>query len=99
NITQNKHIPKRSSSDQNNVSKEDKNNIFLKLSRIIETEGAIYNDSYPIGLNLFTYKDKETYLSEEKSPDEKVLDIIEDNDLIKEDRKSTRLNSSHVSNS
>ena len=25
----------------NNVSKEDKNNIFLKLSRIIETEGAI----------------------------------------------------------
>lgn len=68
----------------NNVSKEDKNNIFLKLSRIIETEGAIYNDSYPIGLNLFTYKDKETYLSEEKSPDEKVLDIIEDNDLIKE---------------
>lgn len=67
-----------------NIKKPEKNQSFLELSRILETEGTIINDNYPIGLNIYTYADKDVYLAEEDAPEEKVLNIIEENDLVKD---------------
>ncbi len=63
--------------------KKKKNDGFLTLMRIIEEDGVNYVDELPIELNVFKYKSEEDYKREELSPNDKVIEIIKENKLIK----------------
>ena len=56
--------------------KELKNSYLLKLIRFLEEDGAAYLSDYPIQLNTFEYKDIDQYLSNDLSPDDKVISLL-----------------------
>lgn len=68
----------------NRLPKEEKNQAFLDLIRLLEEDGVNYADEIPIQLNIYKYAREEDYLKENLEPIDKVLDIIEEYDLISE---------------
>lgn len=60
---------------------EEKNDIFLKLIRILEEDGTDYLDEFPIELNSFKYRNEKDYNTESLSPMDKVVQIIMDNNI------------------
>jgi len=60
---------------------EKRNSVILKLVRLLEEEGVNYIDEYPISLNHFEYQDESSYMEDEISPQEHVIDIISKNNL------------------
>lgn len=54
-----------------------------KLIEYLNNDGASFDDNdYFIGYNYFVYKSNTDYFTENKTPKEKILDIIVNNDLI-----------------
>ena len=73
------------SKDELNIKdKAKKNHILLSLIRLLEEDGASYIEDFPIELNTFKYKNEEDYISEELSPSDKVIDIILENNILKD---------------
>lgn len=73
------------SKDELNIKdKEKKNHILLSLIRLLEEDGVSYIEDFPIDLNTFKYKNQKDYIEEELTPNEKVVDIILKNNLLKE---------------
>ncbi|MDR7857063.1 penicillin-binding transpeptidase domain-containing protein [Tissierella sp.] len=71
--------------DELNIKDTDKkNNALLSIIRLLEEDGISYADEFPINLNVFKYKDEESYLNEEINPDDKVVDIIINHNILPE---------------
>nr|WP_272876687.1 penicillin-binding transpeptidase domain-containing protein [Clostridium sp. Cult1] len=69
--------------DELNIKDRDKkNNTLLTLARLLEEDGVIYVDEFPIEFNIFDYKREDIYEIENITPTEKVLDIIISNNLL-----------------
>ncbi|MBU5455450.1 penicillin-binding transpeptidase domain-containing protein [Caproiciproducens sp. MSJ-32] len=62
--------------------KKDTNNTLLTLIRLLEEDGVDYVDDFPIKFNIFKFSNENMYLTENMSPDDKVIDIIIENDLL-----------------
>lgn len=63
---------------------EKKNNALLSLVRLLEEDGVTYVDEFPINLNVFKYKNERDYFNEEQTPNDKVIDIIINQNLLPE---------------
>jgi penicillin-binding protein 2 len=61
-----------------------KNNTFLSLVRLLEEDGVSYVDEFPIGLNIFRYKNEEDYVNESSTPNDKIVDIIIEDNMLGE---------------
>lgn len=61
---------------------EEKNEILLTLSRLLEEDGVAYVDDFPIDFNVFEFKNEEVYKSEDATPMDKVIDMIIENNLL-----------------
>lgn len=71
--------------DELNIKDLDKrNNAILKLIRILDDEGVDYIDEFPIDLNNFTYNSDNLYSEINKAPNEYVVDLILNNNLVSE---------------
>lgn len=68
----------------NSLSREYKNEVLLKLARLLEEDGVNYIDEFPVNLNVFDYTSQEIYNQETLSPLDKIIDIIIANDLLPE---------------
>lgn len=64
--------------------KKQKNEALLSLVRLLETDGVNYTNDFPINLNIFKYRNEEDYFNEGISPEDKVIEIIIENDLLSE---------------
>ena len=63
-------------------SQDEKNKILLSLLRLLEEDGTLYKDEYPIEFHVFRYNTEEDYKLEEKDPVDKVVDIIVENNMM-----------------
>ena len=61
-----------------------KNEALLSLIRLLEEDGVNYSNDFPINLNTFSYKNQEDYLIEDGLPEDKVIEIIIENNLLDE---------------
>lgn len=68
----------------NTLKRNERNDILLSLSRLLEEDGVNYIDDFPIELNAFAYLNEELFMSESLSPEDKVIDIIASNNLLPE---------------
>lgn len=68
----------------NSKDKKKKNDTFLSLVRLLEEDGVSYVDEFPIGLNIFKYKNDEDYINEDFTPNDKIIDIIVENNMLGE---------------
>ncbi|SCG83734.1 Penicillin-binding protein 2 PBP-2 [Proteiniborus sp. DW1] len=76
--------------DELNIKDTDKrNNAILKLVRILDGEGVNYIDEFPIELNVFLFNNETMYMENSKTPNEYVLELLIDNNLIGELINST----------
>jgi penicillin-binding protein 2 len=66
-----------------NIKDKDKINMtLLTLARLLEEDGVIYVDDFPIEFNKFKYRNEEIYNIENLTPEDKVIDIIISNNLL-----------------
>ncbi|MDO5754735.1 MAG: penicillin-binding transpeptidase domain-containing protein [Tissierellia bacterium] len=71
--------------DEFNIQDQEiKNKQLLKLTRILEDEGARFTENYPLQLNMFNYNDLKVFLDHDQDPDEQVIEIIRENHLLPE---------------
>lgn len=69
--------------DELNIKDRDKkNNTLLTLARLLEEDGVIYVDDFPIEFNIFEFSSEEIYTIEKMTPVDKVIDIIISNNLL-----------------
>lgn len=68
---------------------EDRIKAVNSLVNILEEAGVNYQNDFDIRLNSFQYKSTEDYFKEEKSPEDKIVDIIVENNLLGEIIKTT----------
>ena len=61
---------------------DDSNDALLNLSRILEKDGSMNTEDFPIALNAFTYRNTDDYLKEDKSPLDKVASIVMDKNIM-----------------
>jgi len=61
-----------------------RNNAILKLIRILDDEGVNYIDEFPIALNVFSFNNETMYMENSKTPNEYVVELLLDNNLIGE---------------
>lgn len=80
--------------DFNRLSKEEKITTIDSLIKLLNRDGASWDtDDYFVSLNNFTFANYADYFTELKSPREKILDIIFENNLIEDIlRKKIELN-------
>ncbi|MDU5912880.1 MAG: penicillin-binding transpeptidase domain-containing protein [Anaerococcus vaginalis] len=73
------------------TSLDDKDRIkaLNSLVNILEEAGVNYQNDFDIRLNSFQYKSTKDYFKEEKSPEDKIVDIIIENNLLGEIVKTT----------
>lgn len=71
-----------------NLDDKDRIKAVNSLVKILEEAGVNYQNDFDIRLNSFQYKNKNDYFKEEKSPEDKIVDIIVKNKLLKEIIKS-----------
>lgn len=62
--------------------KKKTNETLLRLVRLLEEDGVDYEDDFPIELNVFEYKTEEDYSKEKLNPDDKIIDIIVEKNLL-----------------
>lgn len=70
--------------DKKKEKTEKLNETLLDLVRFIEEDGADYISDYPIELNVFKYKTEEDYKTSELSPNDRVIEIIQNENLVKD---------------
>lgn len=67
----------------NRLDTEKRVNSINQLIKYLSNDGSTWDsDDYFIGYNYFVYKSNTDYFTENKSPKEKILDIIMENNLI-----------------
>jgi len=84
-----------SKDELNTLSREEKNQTLLSLTRLLEEDGADYEDDFPIELNTFAYANESTSASQDKSPEDTVIDIIISHNLLSEILDSYYINSDY----
>ncbi|MCF6460593.1 penicillin-binding transpeptidase domain-containing protein [Clostridium sp. Cult3] len=62
--------------------KKNTNNTLLTLARLLEEDGVDYVDDFPIEFNIFKFNSEDVYGSENMTPEDKVIDIIVENNLL-----------------
>ncbi len=62
--------------------KKERNKTVLNLSRLLEEDGVNYIDEFPIEMNVFKYKNEDSYNNENQDPEEKIIDIIINNNFL-----------------
>ncbi|MSS77184.1 penicillin-binding protein [Anaerococcus sp. AGMB00486] len=67
-----------------NLKDEDRIKAINSLVNILEEAGVNYQNEFDIRLNSFQYEKKDDYFNEDKSPEDKIVDIIVDNNLMRE---------------
>ncbi|WP_276877020.1 penicillin-binding transpeptidase domain-containing protein [Anaerococcus hydrogenalis] len=72
-----------------NLDDKERIDAVTTLVNILEEAGVNYQNDFDIRLNSFQYKTTDDYFKEEKSPEDKIVDTIIDNNLIKELVEST----------
>lgn len=68
----------------NLADKEGTNEILLNLTRLLEEDGVNYVDEFPLKFNIYKYSSEEVYSQEYMNPNEKVIDLIVENNLLGE---------------
>lgn len=63
---------------------KNRNEVALKLIKILEEEGENYSDEFPIILDVITYKDTSEYIESSIEPEKEIVEIILRNNLIKD---------------
>ncbi len=63
---------------------KNRNEVALKLIKILEEEGENYSDEFPIKLDVITYKDDDEYIESSKEPEKEIIKVILENKLIKD---------------
>lgn len=63
---------------------EDRIKAVNSLVNILEEAGVNYQNDFDIRLNSFQYKSEDDYFKEEKSPEDKIIDIIVEKNLTRE---------------
>ncbi len=63
---------------------KNRNEVALKLIKILEEEGEDYLDEFPIKLDVVTYKDDSEYIENFEEPEKEIVEIILKNKLIKD---------------
>lgn len=63
---------------------DSKNEDFKSLVALLEEDGVNYGEENPIEMYKFIYKDIDDYFKEDKLAEDKVIDIILEEDLIKD---------------
>ncbi|OFO43576.1 penicillin-binding protein [Anaerococcus sp. HMSC075B03] len=63
---------------------EDRIKAVNSLVNILEEAGVNYQNDFDIRLNSFQYKSEDDYFKEEKSPEDKIVDIIVEKKLTRE---------------
>ncbi|WP_054869904.1 penicillin-binding transpeptidase domain-containing protein [Caloranaerobacter sp. TR13] len=63
---------------------KNRNEVALKLIKILEEEGENYSDEFPIKLDVITYKDDSEYIKSSEEPEKEIIKIILENKLIKD---------------
>lgn len=63
---------------------EDRIKAVNSLVNILEEAGVNYQNDFDIRLNSFQYKSEDDYFKEEKSPEDKIVDIIVEKNLTRE---------------
>lgn len=63
---------------------EDRIKAVNSLVNILEEAGVNYQNDFDIRLNSFQYKSEDNYFKEEKSPEDKIVDIIVEKNLTRE---------------
>lgn len=66
----------------NSLDREERNQLLLTLTRLLEEDGVYYEDEFPIELNAFAYSDAGAAVSQNLSPVDTVIDIIVSNNLL-----------------
>ena len=61
---------------------EDSNNALLALSRILEKDGSMNTEDFPIDMNALSYRNLDDFLREDKSPTDKVASIVMEKNLM-----------------
>ncbi len=61
-----------------------RNNILLNLVNILEEEGENYTDEMPIKFNTFVYNEDYKFLENDQTPQDRVIDILIERELIGE---------------
>lgn len=64
--------------------KKKKNEVILNLIRLLEEDGVDYIDEFPIELNKFKYIDENDYSEDLSDPEDMIIDIIVEKNLLKE---------------
>ncbi len=77
---------------------KNRNEVALKLIKILEEEGENYLDEFPIKLDVITYKDDSEYIENFKEPEKEIVEIILKNKLIKDIIKLYYTHNSNDSN-
>lgn len=72
-----------------NLDEEKRLQSINSLVSILEEAGVNYKNDFGIRLNSFEYKSDDDYFKEQKSPEDKIVNIIVKNDLIPEIISST----------
>lgn len=63
---------------------KNRNEVALKLIKILEEEGENYSDEFPIKLDVITYKNDSDYIENYEEPEKKIIEIILENNLLKD---------------
>ncbi|MCI7238823.1 MAG: penicillin-binding protein [Anaerococcus sp.] len=66
------------------LDEEDRTRNISELVDILEEDGVNYTEDFPIRLNSFEYKSEEDYFREDDMPIDKVVNLIIDNDLVRD---------------
>ncbi len=66
----------------NEIEDNRKNLVMQHLIRIFEEEGINYLSDFEFDIYTYQYKNKNDYFTEKNSPDEKVINLIQENDLL-----------------
>ncbi|MFL8888868.1 penicillin-binding transpeptidase domain-containing protein [Helcococcus kunzii] len=77
----------------NAIDTEEKNKVLQNIVKILEEDGVNYLSNFEFGIFEFQYNQDEKYFSEKILPYEKVIEIIQENKLLKD-----ILNSKYVIN-
>ena len=70
--------------DELNSRNINRNNILLNLVNILEEEGENYTDELPIKFNTFVYNEDYKFLENDQTPQDRVIDILIERELIGE---------------
>lgn len=80
------------------LDKETKNKYILDAVTLLERDSISYNSNFPMSIYNFEYKDTSDYFKTEITPQDRIVDIIIENNLIEEIISRYYKNNSEINN-